>query len=31
MNAKRIICLVLVASIVVGFLGMMGAWVVSLF
>ena len=31
MNAKRIICLILVISIVVGFLGMMGAWVVSLF
>ena len=31
MNAKRVICLVLVISIVVGFLGMMGAWVVSLF
>lgn len=31
MKAKRIICLVLAGSIVVGFLGMMGAWVVSLF
>ena len=31
MNAKRVICLLLVISIVVGFLGMMGAWVVSLF
>ena len=31
MNAKRIICMILVISIVVGFLGMMGAWVVSLF
>ena len=30
MDAKKIICLVLVGSIVFGFLGMMGAWIVSL-
>ena len=30
MDAKRIICLVLVGSIVLGFLGMVGAWFVSL-
>lgn len=31
MNAKRVICLILVISIVVGFLGMMGAWVANFF
>lgn len=31
MNAKRIICLILVIAIVLGFVGMMGAWVVGLF
>lgn len=30
MKAKRVICLILVISIVVGFLGMMGAWLASL-
>ena len=31
MNTKRIICLVLVGSIVLGFLGMMAGYLVSLF
>lgn len=30
MNTKRVICLILVISIVVGFLGMMGAWLATL-
>lgn len=31
MNAKRIICLVLVGAIVLGFLGMMASYIVTLF
>lgn len=31
MDAKRIICLVLVGSIVLGFVGMMASYIVSLF
>jgi hypothetical protein len=30
MNAKRIVCLILVISIVLGFLGMVGAWIAAL-
>lgn len=30
MNTKRILCLVLVISIVLGFLGMIGAWLATL-
>ena len=29
MDAKRIVCLVLVGSIILGFLGMVGAWLVN--
>ena len=29
MNAKQVICLVLVGSIVLGFLGMVGAWLIN--
>ena len=31
MDAKRIICLVLVGSIVLGFVGMMASYIVNLF
>jgi len=31
MNSKRVICLVLVIAIVLGFLGMMAGYIVSLF
>jgi hypothetical protein len=31
MDAKRVICLVLVGSIVLGFVGMMAGYIVSLF
>ena len=31
MDAKRILCLVLVGSIVLGFVGMMASYIVSLF
>ena len=30
MNTKRILCLVLFISIVLGFLGMIGAWLATL-
>lgn len=29
MDAKKILCLVLVGSIILGFLGMVGAWIVN--
>lgn len=31
MNSKRVICLVLVGAIVLGFVGMMAGYIVSLF
>ena len=31
MDAKKVICLILVGSIVLGFLGMMSAFIVNLF
>ena len=31
MDAKKVICLILVGSIVLGFLGMMSAFIVGLF